>query len=614
MSITVCHAQKINFAFVSSPSIDKNRGTALLDTLVKTLNNIEDLDFVVIAGNLTTSGIDKEFVMLKSSLDKLTKPYYLLPNKRDFHNANGWLFYNDTFSDRFVIKKNNKIFIGLSPSIPLLNFNHYTLENLDWINEVFDTIKLNEELYFFSSEEFNNSAINWKTILKELSEKNLKLIINGNCKKTELRNLFGYSVWDSAPSFRYNKKTFDFSLFEISNDSIKIYNKDKKIIAAFDKTIEIPKEKIEVEDIQSFTSTILMKTNLNATMLTSCNYWNNKIYASDQSGLISCIDTTGKILWEYDTNGNIFGKSVLADRMIAAATFQGDLITLSAISGEQIQSIGFDDYITTDLLTINYSGEKELMIPKLTQSITAVVFGTASGKIYCYDLETLQEYWVNDYAKDMVASKLINIDNKIFYTSRDGFLYCLDARNGITIWRWKEKAKTDLSDSRILCDGKRIFIVSQEGTLYAVNLLLGKLDWKIENYNIQPNIGISNNNKYIFAESMNNKFLIINSEKGKIEKEIKVDVSTKVGETFAKGTNEGLLMEASNRTSLSYPIESPQGIIFSNNGFLYNLDSKYNITKCLFAGDAPLHPIEKISDDKFLVSNVDGTIIIFSLR
>lgn len=600
LSFTICYAQKVKLAFVSNPSIDKNKNTSLLDSLIKKLNIIEDLDFVIITGNLTSSGAEKEFLMLKSSLNNLTKPYYLLPNLRDLSDANGWLYYNDLFEDKFAFKNNEKFFVGLSSSLPFTNFNHYTLENLDWLNEALDTIKQNEEIYLFTAEQFENSANNWKIYLNQFSnpfgnsKKNLKLIINGNCKKTALRNLLGYTVLDVSPSFQYDKKLFDFILIEISNDSVKIFNNTNKIITAFDKSIEIQKEKIEIADIQSFNSDILMKTSLNATMLTSCNYWNEKIYASDQSGLISCIDSTGNVLWEYDANGNIYGKPAIADRMIAVATFQGDLITLSAVSGEQIQSIGFDDYITTNLLIIDYKGERELMIPKLTQSNSAIVFGTASGKIFCYDLETLQEYWVNDYCKEMITSKLFYIDNKIFYTSKDGFLYCIDSRTGVTIWRWKEKANSDLSYSNIISDGKRIFVVSQDGILYAVNLLLGKLDWKIENYNFLLSIGLSKNKKYVYAESKNNKFLIINTDKGKIEKEIKVD------ETFF--------------LSFSYPIESEKGIIWGNNGFVSYFDAKYNPVKSLFLGYAPLHPIEKISENKYLVSNIDGTIIIFQMR
>ncbi len=590
---SISFAQRINIAFLSAPSIDKSGDNSLFDSTISKINKIENLDFIIIGGNLTSSSSEKEFLMLKSLLNKLHKPYYLLPALNDFKDANGWLYYQENYDDKFAIRLNNKIFIGLSPVVPLRNYYHYITENINWLNETLDTLKLSDEIYFFSPVPFDSKVDNWKTLLGNFSEKNLKLIINGNAAKTQLRNLHGYSIFDIQSSQNIDKKILDFVIVEISSDSIKIFDNTKKIITAFDKTIDIPKEKIDIEKLQAINSDILFSINLKSTMLTSCSFWNNKIYSFDYSGLISCMDTTQKVKWEFDANGNIIGRPIIADMMIAAATFQGDLISLSAISGEQFQSIGFEDYITTDLLAIDYSGDKELMIPKLSQSKTAVVFGTASGKVYCYDLETLQEYWSNDYCKDMITSSLLYFDNKIFYTSRDGYLYCIDARNGITIWRWKEKANTDLSYSQILSDGKKVFVISQSGILYAVNLLLGKLDWKIDN-NFFQNFGLSENKKLIYAESQNNEFVIISADKGKIERKIKTDIYF--------------------LNSFSSPVELDNKIFWSGNGFINHFDSKFNSIKNLYLGDAPVHPVEKISSNKYLASNIDGTIVIFKSR
>lgn len=584
-------SQKVKFAVMSSPDIGINDNLEFLDTIISRLNKIEDLNFVIIFGNLTQKGTVKELVKLKSTLNKLEKKYYLLPTLNDLKDANSWIYFSDTFEDKFAIRFNKKIFIGLSGVVPLTNIHHYTTEIINWINETLDTVSLDDEIYFLSPVQFDYKIDNWKTLLNLFQKNNLKLVINGNSQKNELRNLLGYHLLDIQP---LNKSNMNFLIIKATNDSIYIFDNNDYLIEAFDKKIEIPKENIELDSIQTYNAEILQNINLNTTLLTSCNYWNNKIYTSDYSGLVSCLDTTGKVLWEFDANGNILGKPIITDRMLALSTFQGDLITLSAITGEQFQSIGFEDYITTDLLAIEYKGDKELMIPKVTQSMTALVFGTASGKVYCYDLETLQEYWVNDYCKDMVTSKLFHFGNKIFYTSRDGFLYCIDDRSGITIWRWKEKATTDLSYSPILSDGERLFVVSSDGTFYALNLLLGKLDWKIENVKIYQNIGISENKKFIYAATYNNEIIIISSDNGKIEKKIKTEL----------------------KLSSAFPnlLDTGNGIFICDNGYISNIDSKNNYSKTLFMGNAPIHPIIKIDTNKFLASNIDGTILIFKLR
>ncbi|MCX7797734.1 MAG: PQQ-binding-like beta-propeller repeat protein [Melioribacter sp.] len=583
--------QTVKFTVLISPEISINDNSESLNNVITSLNKIDDLNFVVICGNLTQQGSLKEFLKLKSILNKLEKNYYLLPSLNDLKDANSWTYFIETFEDKFLIKFHNKAFIGLSGVVPLTDINHYTTEKINWLNETLDTINLDDEIYLISPIQIDYKIDNWRTLLNQFQKKDLKLIINGNAPKTQLRNLLGYNVFDIQKS---KKNEVNFAIIKTTNDSVYIYDSNNKIIYAFDKKIEIPKEKIELDSVFSINSEILQNINLNTTLLTSCDFWNNKIYTSDYSGLISCLDTTGKVLWEFETNGNIINKPLITDRMLAAVTLQGDLITLSAITGEQFQSIGFEDYITTDLLAIEYKGDKELMIPKLTPSMTALVFGTASGKIYCYDLETLQEYWVNDYCKEMITSKLLHFDNKIFYTSRDGFLYCIDGKNGVTIWRWKEKATTDLSYSNIICDGKKLFVVSQDGTLYAINFLLGKLDWKIENINLLQNISFSRDKKFIYAKSYYNEIIIINAEKGKIEKKIKVDLA------FSN--------------SLSQPIEIDNLIFLCDNNFIGYIDTKYNFIKSLFLGNAPIHTVNKIGANKFLSSNIDGNIVIFKLR
>lgn len=586
-------SRQLRFAVISNPSVEQSTSATLFNSMLAEIDTSKGLDFLIILGNLTGSGTEKEFLTLKSSLNKLTIPYYLLPGKKDARNANGWLYFKELYDDKFVFDKNDIVFIGLSTSIPFMNINHMTIENYDWLNTVLDTLNRTKNIFFFTPSIIDEDIDNFKDLLNLLSSRNLRMVVNGFASKNEVRNLHGYNILNISNSLNYAKSLYSVLTCEIKNDSIYILDKNK-IIHTIDKSINIEKEKVIPGSVEFNNSEMLMQTDLASTMLTSTLFWNNKIYISDESGLISCIDTTGKLLWDYDTYGSIYGQPVIADRMLAAATLQGDVVTLSAISGEQIQSIGFEERITSNMTVINYSGTRELMIPKLTNSKSAIVLGTADGKVYCYDFETLQEYWVNTNSKDMICSDIIYVENKLLYTSRDGYLYCVDARNGLMIWRWKEKSETDLSYSQILHDGKKVYIASEDGTLYAINLLLGKMEWKSDKYSILQNIGLSNNARQLYALSKNNLLLLINTANGRIEKEIK--------------------LSEKNYFSPSTPVEIGNNICVINNGSIYFIDNKNTVKKILFMGNAAIHPLIKIGEEKYLASNIDGRIIIFSMR
>jgi len=591
----ILFSQTTRFAIINSPGISVSSEYSLFDSVISRIDTLENVDFFIILGNLTLSGTEKEFSRLKSSLDKTSKPYYLIPGRNDFRDANGFFFFQQLFDDKFLFEYENYVFIGLSSVIPLLNTNHVSVENIDWLSAELGKINLSKEIIFFIPPTLDTEIDNWKELLSLLRTKNLQLIINGTNGKTELRNLLGTQILNLPPSFDYAKKNFEIIFCEMTKDTIRFFDNKEKMLYAIDKTIQIEKEQIPVDSTMCFNCDINSQINLNTTTLTSALfYYEGKIFTSDLTGLVSCIDSTGKIYWEYDTYGNIYGKPIIADRMLAAATIQGDIITLSIISGDQIQSIGFEELITTDLTLIDYKGTRELMLPKFTNSKSAIVFGTSTGKVYCYDFETLQEYWVNTNSREMISSKPVYVDNKILYTSRDGFLYCLDARTGLMIWRWKEKADTDLSDSHIIHDGQRVYVVSGEGNLYGINLLLGRMEWKFDRYKLFPNIGLSSTNKSIYGITGNNIFIIFNHTNGRIEKEIRLNERQ--------------------RFPIATPFDLNGMIYFINNGNINFIDNKNTVQTVLFLGNAPVHPITKIENNKYVASNIDGRIIIFTLR
>lgn len=587
-------AQQVKFALLYNPSVSDIKSSAVIDSAANFINRNNEINFTVIAGNLTKNGSVKETEVFNNTVSKILKPVFILHGLNDVRDANNLKILEDISNEKFSYKLNNNSLIGVSPVIPLTKLNHFGVENLEWFSSVLDTIKIGESFIFISPVDLEKNVDNWETLFSLFDKKIPQLIINSGEEKTSLRNFKGYSMLDVASTALTKAKLPNFTIVGLSKDSINIFDSAGNLIAAIDKTILLEKDSIGVPSVEAINADILMQTELNSTMITSASYWKGHIYTSDESGLITCLDSTGNVLWDYDAGGTIYGKPVLADGMFSFATFQGDVTSISTITGEQIQSIGFEETITTDLHLINYEGKKELMIPKLNESNSAVVFGTADGKVFCYDLETLQQYWVNNDAGGTIYGKPIYAQNKILFTSRDGYIYCIDARDGLLIWRWKEKADTDLSGSPIYSNDKSVFVVSQDGIVYSINLLLGRLEWKVDKFNGSSNFGISNDNSTLYIFGKNNSFYIIDAVKGRIVKEIK---------------SAGTFYE-----SLDHPVNYNGNIFFGAEGTIFKLNDKFLPEKIIFTGKAPMHPLINISQNKFLSSNIDGRIIIFSLR
>lgn len=588
-SVTVS-AQSARFGVVSNLKYSPSAGRISIDSMISRFNSDLLNEFLVLSGQITSSGAKKEFESLSNYLDSMKTNYLFLPYASDTRDAEGWEWFMNFYEgDNFAIDGGDFIYIGINPTLPYRGINYYNSESVNWLAEILEIAGLQKEVYFFSPVEFE-SVYNWQSIFKLLQQKNLKLIINGNRPKFSQRNLLGTNIIDLPP---FESGNDDAIIFKLSRDSIIVTDAQQKSQIAIDKTIqiekEIPPQILPVQNKITLSCSIELK-NLS---YSEPIYWNGKVYSTQKNGLITCHDSTGNFLWDYNTFGEITGSPVITDRILAIATLQGDLITLSAISGEQIQTIGFEELITTSLEVIDYSGSKILMIPKLTESKSALVFGTASGRIYCYDLETLQEYWVYN-SSGMIRTDPVNAGNKILFTGSDGFIYAIDARNGLMIWRWKEKSETDFSGSQIATDGKRVFAVSSEGVLYAIDLMLGKLSWKSDKLNLYDRVSVSPNGKSIYLKGKNSIIYQLNSENGKILKEFKQ------GEILT-GTGAGIIQDNGN-------------LIFTENGKILRTLNGTKSEILYQLGSDPFKSLKLIGNNRYMASDYNGHVLIFSME
>ena len=250
------------------------------------------------------------------------------------------------------------------------------------------------------------------------------------------------------------------------------------------------------------------------------------IIAVTNKNQVNCYDTLGKLCWNKQFEDKISFLPIIDESILLVGTANGDLTKLKLISGEIIESVGIGDSIYSNLLKISYQGNAELMIPKVTDSRSAVIFSTAGGSVHCLDLETLQEYWTNYDSPGKIKSQLTFSKNKIIFTGADNFIYCIDATTGILIWRWKENDELSYSSSQILSDEKNLFVVSSQKILYALDLLLGKLNWKLEGTPVFSRLGISSDMKTLFAISTDSHLLVISPKLEKVAEQIPLHAKT----------------------------------------------------------------------------------------
>ena len=350
----------------------------------------------------------------------------------------------------------------------------------------------------------------------------------------------------------------------------------------------------QVDSIQVYDADVKTTIQLSSPIVSSPLLWNHKIFAVDKSGTISCYDSSSALVWKNNLSVTLTTKPIIADDILVAGSVNGDIFALDPKTGNQFQSIGLDKKISTDIISFPYQGDIALAMPKSTNSKTVILFGTNDGKIHCYDLETLQEYWSNSDSHSIVNNNLVYVNNKILFTSTDGFLYCIDANNGLLIWRWKESAESSFVDSNIVTDGKTVFEISNDNIVFNIDLLLGKLVWKSKNVNAVAPLALSHDSKFLYVPTLNKSLMIVSAVQGRLFKDVKID------QPFD--------------STGSITFENGKNILFTRGGGIFQLNEKFKEEPILSLGSIQINYFSKISDNGFLCSNLSGTIIIFKMR
>lgn len=342
--------------------------------------------------------------------------------------------------------------------------------------------------------------------------------------------------------------------------------------------------KLEIESI----------INGDSTFTFSPLFHDDKVILFEKLSTIRCKDLKDNVVWYTEISSEIAYQPIAADNAIVIITTSNDLILLDISTGKQIQSLGIDEDISGEVIKFNYSGKTELMMPKATNSKTALLLPGESGRILCLDLETLQEHWRNNDLKSVVLSKPILVKEKIITSGKDGFIVCLDSRSGLLIWRWKESEKSDFSKSNFLSDGRNIYFTSSDSTLYSLDMLLGKLNWKLTRKKILNSFILSEDNKFIIAFSNDGRMLFLAAKDGKQVREVKL-----------KGIEPG---------SLLMPVEIQKQFMVITKSKILLLEDKEKTTSLLSFSHEEIVSFNKHRKDFFSVTTKGGRIIFLNLR
>jgi outer membrane protein assembly factor BamB len=332
---------------------------------------------------------------------------------------------------------------------------------------------------------------------------------------------------------------------------------------------------------------LLWKKDLSTTHSVSPLIEGDQIITADIHGIVRAFGLQGNEMWKFDAHGSIAGRPAAAMGLLAIATTKGDIYTLDIISGRVRSNIGVDEIFTgqLSLFATQYRDEPTI----------AILLGTASGKMLCYDLFYLDEIWRNENATEMIETKPLVVNDRIIYGSRDGYLYCIDATTGQLNWRWSDSKNFYFSPAACypVTDSSAVYIAAPDNYVTKIDLLLGKPEWRKKDFNAWESIGISPDKQKIYVKSLQNKFYIVKTDSG--------------GLLYADSLGFGVDTVPIEINSVNDTI-----IIGSKNGSIYLiLNSAFR--KLFFIGTSRILSTVHWKNTIYTALNMDGTLVVFDI-
>ncbi len=598
-SFQISLAQGNYLAVITNPEIGLQTNAMNLIEVVNDLNKKENIELVVVLGNITANGKLDEFIWAQEILDELTVPYFIVGGEKDYLLSEGKgseisMLWGD---DKHFFSHNGFSIITINTFLPEFPSKKYIdAETMSWLDNNFKNEKA-DRLFTFSYHPIQSAESSFQFFEKTLNKK-LFSFVGKEEKSTKSQTMFEGFYLNRKDGWGYlliSTKKDSILIKKILSEEIKNKLKPEEIRASFKKPflLESTKQSVFIQPGSKLWAAGVKKTKRTAPV-----YSAGKLYSVFDKGLVISLDKSGNENWRIETNKRISCPPLLSNDLLAVASDDGDILTFDANTGNPHQTIGIGEKISSGISLVEIEDQGNLT--------KAVIVGTIYGNLYCYDLFYLDPIWteqLSSFGSDIsITSSIVYSNNKIFFYDNEGTLYCLSAKNGMLIWKiqssnggWKTSNKisgsTKTNDIRIIKND--LYFVDDAGNLFCVDALLGTPKWNVKNI-FSTGVFVQNGqNEFIFP-TKKNKIVFVSTKLGKVTREI------------------GLPDNLKNESITDLMLIGDKIIVGFSDGWVYKIGAKQKVEKFFRDGSAPIISLIDV-DENCLVTDYDGKLTLLKL-
>ena len=505
--IVNAQVKAFRFAFISDTHIGSPNGTAEEDLrrTVRDINEMTDIAFVVLTGDITELGTDEEIKLAKRILDSLNVPWYIIPGNHDsgWSESGGVSFTRIFGNDKFSFEYAGIRFLGCA-SGPYVRMGdgHVPRDAINWLDVELKKLKPDQPVIFLNHYPIDNGLDNWYEITDRLKQYNTWAILCGHGHANRAMNFEDIPAVMGRSNLRAKAEIGGYNLVDIRNDSI-IFSERRpgretlpswtglKItpVVNYDlsKKFSRPGYSInetypQVKDKWVFFS--------DANVISTPALVNDLVVFGNQNGEVVALSVkNGEKKWSYKTGGSIFS---------SPAAFAGNVVL-----GSGDNNIYCLDAKTGKLKWKFSAGASVLGSPVIENNI--VYIGASDDHFYAIDIISGKKIWSFNGLDGPVVTTPLLYDGKIIFGAWDRNLYALDKKEGSLLWKWNN-GSTVRNYSPAACipvaNKGVVYVVAPDRYISAIDANDGKILWRNNDATVRESIGISADGKWIYGKTM----------------------------------------------------------------------------------------------------------------
>jgi outer membrane protein assembly factor BamB/predicted MPP superfamily phosphohydrolase len=589
-------AQPFKFAFVSDTHIGNPTAADDLRRTVKDINANQQIEFVVITGDITEFGADNEIMLAKQILDSLNKKWYIIPGN---HDANWSESGSNTFkrvfgAETFAFAHNGYQFVGVSSGPNMrMGPGQVPRENIVWLDSVLKATPPGRPVVYLNHYPLTLDQNNWYNITDLLKTRNTQLILCGHGHQNHKYVFEGIPGVMGRSNLRAKDSIGGYNIVTFDNGTASFEERTPNV-TTLKPWAEVELKRIDFKnDTAKYFRPSYADNAANKRVKKAWTYqdqsdigsgmavFNNEVILADTKGLVYALDkVTGKRLWFYATKGKIYSTpAVNAGRVVVGSSDQ-NIYCLSATTGKLIWKLAAEKAVVAS--------------PVIKDGV--VFIGASDGRFRAIDLMSGKLLWQFNDVKGFVVTKPLIYNNTVYFGCWNNDLYALDAKTGKVMWSWNNGSINRMFSPAacypVAANG-RLFIVAPDQYMTAFDAGTGKVIWRIKvpKMRFRESMGLSKDSSLVYVKTMDGNLL---------------GISTKAD-----------TMQVAWRSSLQMPYELCPSAIVENNGVVYvpthsgtvhavdrksgDLIWSYKVSNCL------VNPILPVNNDVY-VSTMDGVV------